>query len=67
VSGRIEREAIIWLDETGSEAALPRDNHAPAEGVDAIVPIKVWLLGINLRFGGAFWCPSDLRSVSCMA
>ena len=27
--------------------SLPRNNHAPAEGVDAIVQIKVWLLGVS--------------------
>ena len=31
----------------GPKQPLPRDHHAPAEGVDAIVPIKVWPLGIS--------------------
>jgi hypothetical protein len=36
----------------GPKQSLPRDNHAPAEGVDAIVQIKVWLLShLHRRFG----------------
>jgi hypothetical protein len=31
----------------GPKQSFPGDNHAPAEGVDAIVQIKVWLLGIS--------------------
>jgi len=31
----------------GPKQPLPGDSHAPAEGADAIVQIKVWLLGIS--------------------
>jgi hypothetical protein len=31
----------------GRKQSPPRDNHAPAEGVDAIVQIKFWLLGVS--------------------
>ena len=47
--------------------SLPRNNHAPAEGVDAIVQIKVWLLGVSPMVWRRVLVTSTLRSVSCTA
>ena len=38
----------------------PRDNHAPAEGVDAILQVKVWLLGISPMVWRRVLVPIDL-------